>query len=249
MPSEKANALVLRVIDFSETSCIVTLFTEEFGKISALAKGGRRLKGPFESALDLLALCRIVFLRKSHGTLDLLTEAKLQRRFRPANSSLPNLYAAYSIAEFLKEFTDEYDAHPALFQLANKTIKAFSEGKSVTQQLLHFEMTALRLLGLAPQLDYCVECGSVPEPAKRLLLGLANGGVLCNQCKLGKKHLVMVSPEVVAIIKRYVQEGDAWQEAPLDSHRQGELRSVIHRYMANLAGHPLRMHKYLGSIV
>ncbi len=46
MPSEKASALVLRTIDFSETSLVVWLFTREFGKIGALAKGARRLKTP-----------------------------------------------------------------------------------------------------------------------------------------------------------------------------------------------------------
>ena len=65
MPSEKVQAIVIRVVEFSETSCVVTLFTREFGKISGLAKGARRPKSPFESALDLLAVCRIVFLHKS----------------------------------------------------------------------------------------------------------------------------------------------------------------------------------------
>ena len=79
MPSEKATAIVIRTIEFSETSLVVTLFTREFGKIGALAKGARRLKSPFEAALDLLALCRVVFLHKSSEALDLLTEAKLLR--------------------------------------------------------------------------------------------------------------------------------------------------------------------------
>ena len=83
MPAEKATALVLRVVEWSETSSIVTLLTREFGKVRGLAKGARRPKGPFESALDLLSSCQVVFLRKSSDALDLLTEAKLQRRFRP----------------------------------------------------------------------------------------------------------------------------------------------------------------------
>lgn len=93
MSSEKATAIVLRTVDFSESSLVVTLFTREFGKVRGLAKGGRRLKGPFESALDLLARCRIVFLRKSSEALDLVTEAKLVRRFRPAGHHLSSLYA------------------------------------------------------------------------------------------------------------------------------------------------------------
>ena len=93
MSSEKSWAVVIRVVDFSESSCIVTLFTEGFGKISALAKGARRPKGPFEAAIDLLAVCRVVFLHKSSEALDLLTEAKLERRFRAASKSLSRLYA------------------------------------------------------------------------------------------------------------------------------------------------------------
>ncbi len=81
MAAEKTLALVLRAVEFSETSSVVTLFTRDFGKIRGLAKGARRPKGPFESALDLLSLCRLVFLRKSSEALDLLTEAKLERRF------------------------------------------------------------------------------------------------------------------------------------------------------------------------
>ncbi len=38
MSAEKATAFVLRVIEFSESSSVVTLFTREFGKISGLAE-------------------------------------------------------------------------------------------------------------------------------------------------------------------------------------------------------------------
>ena len=52
MPADKTLAIVLRVIDFSESSCVVTLFTRDFGKLTGLAKGARRPKGPFASDGD-----------------------------------------------------------------------------------------------------------------------------------------------------------------------------------------------------
>ena len=94
MSTEKALALVVRTTDWSETSRIATLWTRELGKVRALAKGGRRLKSNFETALDLLTVCRIVFLRKSSGSLDLLTEAQVVRRFPRLRQDLPALYAA-----------------------------------------------------------------------------------------------------------------------------------------------------------
>ena len=106
MASEKTDAIVLRVVNWSETSCIVTLLTRDFGLISGLAKGARRLKSPFESALYLLALCRIVFIPKAGDVLDLLTEAKLVRRFRPHERDLICLYSGYYVAELLLGLTE-----------------------------------------------------------------------------------------------------------------------------------------------
>src|SRR6185503_8943788 len=128
MPAEKTRAIILKLIEFSETSCVVTLFTEDFGKVGALAKGARRPKGPFEGALDLLALVRIVFLRKSSDSLDLLTEARLERRFRSGQRDLPRLYAGYYVAELLAELTASGDPHPELFVAGEQTLEALDRG-------------------------------------------------------------------------------------------------------------------------
>src|SRR6516162_5091136 len=124
MAAEKAQALVLRTTDWSESSRIATLWTREFGKVRALAKGGRRLRSNFESALDLLTLCSIVFLRKSSGSLDLLTEAQVVRRFPRLRGDLAALYAAYYVAELLADWTEDYDPHPPLFDEALATLEA-----------------------------------------------------------------------------------------------------------------------------
>src|SRR5205823_11287186 len=93
MAAEKALALVVRGTDWSETSRITTLFTREYGKVRALAKGGRRLKSNFDCAFDLLSVCRVVFLRKASGGLDLLTEARLEEQFPILRHQLTALHA------------------------------------------------------------------------------------------------------------------------------------------------------------
>ena len=139
MATEKSSAIVLRVVEFSETSCVVTLFTEDFGKIGALAKGARRPKSAFESALDLLAVCRIVFIHKSSDALDLLTEAKLERRFRAATRDLSRLYAGYYVAELLQDLTDYSDPHPDLYRLAEDTLVKLDGQDEVPETVLRFE--------------------------------------------------------------------------------------------------------------
>src|SRR5207244_10092546 len=104
---EKAKGIVVRTTDWSETSRIPTLFTREFGKVRALAKGGRRLKSNFDVAFDLLTVCRIVFIRKGNGGLDLLTEARLEEQFPMLRRNLPALYAGYYVAELLADGTQD----------------------------------------------------------------------------------------------------------------------------------------------
>ncbi len=199
MAAEKTEGIVLRVIEFSETSCIVTLMTRDFGKITAMAKGARRPKSPFEAALDVLALCRIVFLHKTSGAMSLLTEAKLDRRFRSSSTNLKRLYAGYYVVELLNVLTDEGDSNSELFDLAVKTIYLIDsdqiEDNQLNQHLLEFELRALDLLGHLPMLTRCVSCGREKTTLAAVHFGLNDGGILCQSCRRGKSNIVSVSRE------------------------------------------------------
>lgn len=249
MASEKSSALVLRTVDFSETSLVVTLFTRDFGKIGALAKGARRPKSAFEGALDLLALCRVVFLHKSSDVLDLLTEAKLQRRFRAASRDLTRLYAGYYVAELLDELTHIGDPHPDLFDAAVEALAELDGEGDVAAVTLRLEMTALRILGHMPSLDECVGCGKPVEAEGRVALGTLDGGVLCADCRPGKRQVVSVSADVVKTLRRFADATkDAWRGPPLESKTWGELRGVLNHYLANLLGKKPKLHDFLGTL-
>jgi DNA repair protein RecO (recombination protein O) len=250
MSSEKATAIVLRVTDFSETSGVITLFTREFGKVRALAKGARRPKGPFESALDLLAYIRIVFLRKSSDSLDLLTEAKLERRFRPPSGELANLYAAYYVAELVNELTDDYDPHPKLFDAADETLVALTREDGACGALVRFELAALRELGHLPSLERCGDCGKPVAASGRVPFSQLAGGVLCGECRAGQKQIISISAGVITAMRRLSEvDGDAARRYELDQPTYGELRGVLNHYWTHLLGHPPKLQRWLPATV
>lgn len=247
MAAEKAIAVVLRVVEWSETSSIVTLLTREFGKVHGLAKGARRPKGPFESALDLLSTCQVVFLRKSSDALDLLTEAKLQRRFRPRAGELACLYAGYYVAELLNDLTDDYDPHPGLFDAAQDTLAGLASGDVPASLLvLRFELAALGLLGHMPSLADCAECGQPVDRSGRVAFGMLSGGVLCRACRPGKPQVVSLSAAALQTLGQFAdQTTDAWLQASGDRGAMGEVRGLLNSYIAHLLGHRPTMHAYL----
>lgn len=230
MPAEKATAIVLRTVDFSETSLVVTFYTREFGKIGALAKGAKRLKGPFESALDLLALCRIVFLRKSSESLDLVTEAKLVRRFRPAPHDLAGLWGGYYLAELLDAMTHDYAPSPELFDLAEETLVDLASGRASGKCVVRFELGLLRLLGLLPALDRCADCGTQVPMAGRVTFGHLDGGVLCPRCRTGKTHVASLSASVLRAMSELADADDRrWRRLAIDARTGGQLRGVLNQ--------------------
>ncbi len=179
--AEKTDAIVIRQANFSESSKVVTFFTRDYGKLSTLAKGAKRLKGPFEGALDLLAHCRVVFLPK-HDALSLLTEAQLVTRFRPTDHNLNRVYAGYYIAELLDGLTSERDQHVPLFENSIHTLDLISHQNDLRKPVVLFELALLKQIGLLPILDQC-QCGTSIQPQTTYTFWVSQGVLLCPLCR------------------------------------------------------------------
>ena len=251
MPLEKATALVVRTVDWSDTSRIATLWTREFGRVRVLAKGARRLKSNFDTALDLLSVSSIVLLRKSSGTLDLLTEAQVVKRFPRLRADLQALYAAYYVAELLAEWTEDYDPHPGLFNEAIAALEDLGAGggaesaPSAGIRLARFELVLLRELGYSPVLSRCVTCENELDLGK-LAFGLAVGGMLCPNCQQGQRHRRPVSMQAWKALQALDESQDAWQNTWAAGVRN-EIRRLLGDYITYLMGKPPRLLAYLGT--
>jgi DNA repair protein RecO (recombination protein O) len=245
--AEKATALVLRTTDWSETSRIATLWTREFGKVRVLAKGGRRLKSNFESALDLLSVCGIVFLRKSSGSLDLLTEAQVTQRFPHLRTDLAALYAGYYIAELLGDWTEDYDPHPLLFDEALAALTTLgAPGVPTGMRLARFELVFLRELGYSPVLRACAVCDAPVEAGTQLGFGPSAGGVLCPTCQPRQRDCRPLAPAGWEALVALSESDEAWQRTWAPAAR-AEVRQVLNHYVTHLRGRRPRLLPYLGS--
>jgi DNA repair protein RecO (recombination protein O) len=179
---EKTLGVILRAVDFSETSKIATLFTRDFGKLGVMAKGGRRLKSSFDVSLDILSVLSICVLRKPSAELDLLTEAALEERFSGLRSDLRALHAAYYVAEILEGLTRPHDPHPALFEETIRTLRKLAAGDDRTAVLGRFQLRLLAETGFAMSLDSCAGCGAAEPVADRMRISVKAGGLLCIEC-------------------------------------------------------------------
>ncbi|MFN9719473.1 MAG: DNA repair protein RecO [Planctomycetota bacterium] len=228
MSLEKTDALVIRQVDFSESSRVVTFFSRDFGRFSALAKGAKRLRGPFDAALDLLSECRVVFIKKSHGTLNLLTEARLSKRFQPqatgALGALSGLYAGYYVAELLAGLTEDFDPAPSVYELTQGTLENLSDpDESADALVIRFEVVLLQQIGLFPNLSECSVCGSSVSSDSKFAHWVCQGGILCANCRREEYAGARVSAGSIEILRRLTESDSPDHRLKLSlSHQQAQ---------------------------
>lgn len=198
----KAEAITIRIQDFSETSQIAWFYTREFGRLSALAKGSKRRTNNFEGRLDLLCHNEIVFARKSRTTLHVLTECKLLDRFMGLRAGVDRLYAALYAADLVREMTPAEESQPAVFELLLGTVRSLSHGEETDLALLAFEVRLLGLTGYGPMLGACVACGSEKLPKGTVAYSSARGGVVCPACRSRDAKCVGVPRGALAVLER-----------------------------------------------
>lgn len=192
---ERSEAVVLRGVDFSETSRIITFLTPGRGRMACLAKGVRRGKRSQAGAFDTFNRLEIVYYWKDSRSVQLLGESAVLDTFGPVKASLEKSVFGVFPLECAGKLAHENEPSEGLYAALVRGLEGLAQWTGparahVTWQVVHL----LGEAGLGPSLDQCVETGR-PAPAAR---GFAfRGGVTC-EARHGDRR---VSPEALAALR------------------------------------------------
>ncbi len=176
--------ICLRVVDFSETSQVVTLFTRENGLQPAIAKGSKRPKksgAGISGPLDLLTIGEMMFIPKPTGDLAILTSWDVQN-YRPAlRHDLPGLNRALLCAEITLNILQPHDPHPELFDDLDATLDMLA-GPQCRRAFLAYCLAALEHAGFSPAFSRCHVCGKPLLPDQPAQFFPHASTATCGQC-------------------------------------------------------------------
>src|SRR5919107_1207735 len=151
MPELRTDAVVLHVFDYLETSRIVRIATRDMGVQSVLARGARRSRSRYGSALDLFASGAAEVSTKPGRDLHTLVSFDVRRARAGLAQDLGRFTGASALAELALRFTGD-DSHPALFDILVEALDALdsaAEGETVDLSLA-YAWRIVGELGFAP---------------------------------------------------------------------------------------------------
>ena len=145
---QSTAAILLRKRRFSDTSLIVSWFTESLGCIQTMAKGARRPKSGFAGKLDLFFEAEIQVALSRKSDLHTLTEVVLRNPFAGIRTSHLRTQAAAYFVELVELCTERDHCEPELFELLRRAFGYLDAHDPDDRAVRHFEAEVARITGI-----------------------------------------------------------------------------------------------------
>jgi DNA repair protein RecO (recombination protein O) len=180
MPRIKDQAICIRLFDWSETSQVVGLLTEQHGKVRGLAKGSKRTSpgsvARFSGGIELLTLGQVVASIKPSSDLATITEWDLQETWRHFRTDLAAQRLGLYAVDLAGAMLADHDAHPGAYAALRDGLTDLADPAGRPRALLRFQWRLLLDCGFRPELWHDVISGQdLGEPSAYVFDAHAGG--------------------------------------------------------------------------
>ena len=157
---------MLRSIRFGEADRVLHVYTQDRGRVGAVAKGVRRTKSRFGARLEPLSHVELM-LHQGSGELQTVTGVELIRPHSAVREDSYRLGVGLVGSEAMLRLFVEQEANPRAFEALTRFLDALdewpgngAERPALDALALSFQLKLLWLSGYLPHLTSCAECGA-----------------------------------------------------------------------------------------
>ncbi|MDD3285528.1 MAG: DNA repair protein RecO [Patescibacteria group bacterium] len=183
------RAIILNRRDWREADRLVSVYTQNYGRLSLVARGARKATSKLAAHLEPISLSRLLVV-KGKG-FDYVGASLMEEPFLAIKQDLNKLYFA---GEALRQFSllvREGEADANLFSWLEKwllSLEGAGEKSGLDKdegrfRLALFSWRLFKLLGHKPRLDVCTACGRIIQSSNNYF-DFSRGGLLCPDCHL-----------------------------------------------------------------
>ncbi|MFX3674416.1 MAG: DNA repair protein RecO [Paenisporosarcina sp.] len=194
----RIEGIVLKTQDYGESNKIVTLYSREVGKITAMARGAKKpasrlsaITQPFTHGSFLIQQGR------GMGTMQQGEQVESYRHIREDIEA--TAYASF-VVELIDRAVEDRTPQTAIFNLLQQALHAISEEYDPEAIALFVEWKMLPVTGIYPTLHQCVNCGATEG---EFAFSFQQIGFLCHRCFSLDPYIIRLTPSHVKLIRTF----------------------------------------------
>lgn len=249
--THKTEGFVLKTLSYSDSDLIVTFYTRNFGKLTAIARGARKSRKRFVNVLEPFCCSSLLFSRKQRDQLAWLESCQMINEFPEIRKSLDRTLLASYLIDLVDHFSIEEKPGRELFELLRSFLLLIEEGDTSERLLRFFEIRHLKLTGYAPALDCCMICKAPLNPQQRYVFNIAQGGLHCRSC-----YTTPAAPDVLPISVGTIKtlllgreiETEKMKRILFSGQTARESKSLLSLFIGHILGKELKSLKVLDEI-
>ena len=178
----KTRAIVLKILDYGDSSRIIQFFTEDFGKVSAILKGARSPKSKKGLMVDTFNLVQLIMYKKETRDIQLVSEVDMINHFPFIKEDYDRIKYANAVLELLFNLTVENEHHHKMFIGSVRAFELLNEqNQNPKLTFVKYFLFFVKEIGYEIQLQHCSICNSEIEEAKHVRFNYS-AGAICENC-------------------------------------------------------------------
>ncbi|MDX2055918.1 MAG: DNA repair protein RecO [Polyangiaceae bacterium] len=179
------DALILHQTLLGESDVILSLMTEQLGRVDAVARSARKSQKRFGGALEPIHTLRVKIEERSGRDLLSLKEAQLKVPRRTILRSLEGMEAAGRALSWLRHVaparTREHELYARTTSLLDALDVEMHAGRSGLL-LAEFGLQLMATTGFALEFERCVRCDTPCPEGRSSFIDPVRGGLICQKC-------------------------------------------------------------------
>jgi len=183
VPIVTTRSVVLQVHRYSDSSKILRLLTRSHGPLSVIARGALRPKSRLSGLLEPFAEGTATFYLKRNRDLHTLSGFELIRERQSLGLDMIRFAGASVLCELVLRVAPR-EADPLLFDTLidalDHLVQAPIEQSDGVAAARIWQLVSL--LGFAPAVEVCIDCGRPPGAGQPARFDLQAGGLRCANC-------------------------------------------------------------------
>lgn len=239
----KTQGIILRRINFGEADQILTVLTRDYGKISLLAKGARRIKSKFCGRLELFYQVELVYFQGR--TLHHLNEVEMLSCMTLSDLDLRGSSILFYIMEATSRLLPEGQEASDIFDLLSDSLNQLDTDSDINDLILYAYLTKLLShLGFMGSFEECARSNVKLNLSEPIYLSSKDASLV--RSGYADASDTKLTPAVIKWVN-YMQKEDleALKKVRPSQNEKIEVFYVMQSIFANILGTSLRSESFL----